>query len=617
MSESSGLRAEQASLVASVSDHPVDGGDGDKYGAAGTGAAGAASSSSSSAPARRLTTIGLAVVAVSFTAGGPFGIEAAVQAAGPLVTIIALLFAPVLYVLPQIVIVSELATMFPTNHGSVRWVRAAFGEGVGFFNALVNVPPNLVDAAVYPTIFASYIARAFIKDATAHHKQLLALACIVAGTTVSLVSAKAVGNFATVLTFALIVPFVIVICAGGHLVSWPAINQVRAVYAVNEEANYGTLLSTVLWLFTGWRSLGSLGGEVTTPSAFLHGMLAALLLGEVLYLFPLLVAMSVPAPSMAVNATAFLALSSDDRPWHDGYLVTAFKDVYHWLGVVIAVAGALTGLSQFACCMLVYPRTMWGCADAGWLPGVLRRRTASGTPWVCVLVHAAVAALLTFLPFSVLVRMEMLISAPTYLLSMWALARLRYTMPDAPRPFRWPNSNVGAIAIVAVASIIFVANFVINLHQALWIVGTALGVHATIIAAYFAVFRFQLFGPVSVGDDIVVDGEGDTEPPEGGSDSGSASTATRGSVARRSALAQAAADTGDSMRTRHGDDGDDASGEEAFAAAIAVAENARRSRVQSGDDGVQQRESSAGSRASGGGDADTRGSRTRRSAVPV
>ena len=58
-----------------------------------------------------MTWVQLTFIAYSFTAAGPFGIEAAVRAGGPLLAICSLLTIPIIYVIPQILIVAELATM--------------------------------------------------------------------------------------------------------------------------------------------------------------------------------------------------------------------------------------------------------------------------------------------------------------------------------------------------------------------------------------------------------------------------------------------------------------------------------------------------------------------------
>jgi len=428
-------------------------------------------------PPRNMRWWQLACVAFTFTAGGPFGLEAAVRSAGPLVALCSLLAMPAVFVVPQIIIVVELATMFPSNHGSARWVQTAFGDGVGYFNAMANLPSNLIDSGVYPTLFTSYLVKAFIPDATHWEKIGLCLACVWAGTAIALISATAVGNFTSIFTFLILIPFAVAVVAGFHYVTWDRISNPHAIFSENGTADYGILLSTLLWMFTGWRSLGALGGEVRSPRDYLLGLVAALIVGEALYFFPMLVALTVPVPS---GHTA----------WESGYLVVAFDGVLHGLGKAIAAAGAVANLCLFSSAMLVYPRFMWGCADKRWLPSVIAKRTSSGTPWVAVLTHAVFASAMSLVHFTVLVRMEMLIAAPSYILSVICLVKLRWSQPNAERPFMWPKSFPGSIVLAAIPVILFVANFALNLHS--WeLIVAAVAVNMCIIASYFILREYQ------------------------------------------------------------------------------------------------------------------------------
>ena len=57
--------------------------------------------SSAAAPERKINTWQLAMLAFVAISGGPFGIESAVQAAGPLPTLIGIVFLSVLWAFPQ------------------------------------------------------------------------------------------------------------------------------------------------------------------------------------------------------------------------------------------------------------------------------------------------------------------------------------------------------------------------------------------------------------------------------------------------------------------------------------------------------------------------------------
>jgi amino acid transporter len=76
----------------------------------------------------------LATVVLVFygVSGGPFGMEEAVSAGGPLLTIVGLVVLPFAWSMPEALITAELATAFPEASGFVAWVAAAYGPYWGF-----------------------------------------------------------------------------------------------------------------------------------------------------------------------------------------------------------------------------------------------------------------------------------------------------------------------------------------------------------------------------------------------------------------------------------------------------------------------------------------------------
>ena len=225
-------------------------------------------------------------------------------------------------------------------------------------------------------------------------------------------------------------------------------------------------------LFTGWRSLGSLGGEVSSGFDFLKALPLALLLGVLSYVLPLLVALSETIPS------------TEEHPWEGGYLAVAYDRILHGLGIAIAVAGFFGNIGLTANAMLVYPRVIWGAADKGWLPRFFTWRSKTLAPYMAVLLQFITASVLLLFDFSVLVRLETVIAAPSYILSVLCLAKLRYSEPDAPRPIMYPKSFIGSCFLVGVPSLTFVAVFVLN-FQSWGIAAAAVGVWVVVGAAYF------------------------------------------------------------------------------------------------------------------------------------
>ena len=70
------------------------------------------------------------LVAVMFfcVSGGPFGLEGMVSGVGPGVAMLLLVFTPLLYSVPETLIIGELASMLPAEGGYYQWVKRAFGR---------------------------------------------------------------------------------------------------------------------------------------------------------------------------------------------------------------------------------------------------------------------------------------------------------------------------------------------------------------------------------------------------------------------------------------------------------------------------------------------------------
>ncbi|RVW48637.1 putative polyamine transporter [Vitis vinifera] len=76
---------------------------------------------------KKLSLIPLIFLIYFEVAGGPFGEEPAVQAAGPLLAILGFLIFPFIWSIPEALITAELSTAFPGNGGFVIWADQAFG----------------------------------------------------------------------------------------------------------------------------------------------------------------------------------------------------------------------------------------------------------------------------------------------------------------------------------------------------------------------------------------------------------------------------------------------------------------------------------------------------------
>lgn len=87
-----------------------------------------AESSGNRATAKKLTLVPLIFLIYFEVAGGPFGEEPAVQAAGPLLAILGFLIFPFIWSVPEALITAELSTAFP----GISQFKSKFDKDLNF-----------------------------------------------------------------------------------------------------------------------------------------------------------------------------------------------------------------------------------------------------------------------------------------------------------------------------------------------------------------------------------------------------------------------------------------------------------------------------------------------------
>src|SRR4026207_1852163 len=107
---------------------------------------------------RSLTTLSLVAVMFFNVSGGAFTTESLIVIVGPATGLLILVLVPVLWSLPEALIVGELASMLPEEGGYYRWVYHAFGPFWAFQNGWCTWMYSLVDMAIYPVLFNQYLA---------------------------------------------------------------------------------------------------------------------------------------------------------------------------------------------------------------------------------------------------------------------------------------------------------------------------------------------------------------------------------------------------------------------------------------------------------------------------
>jgi amino acid transporter len=361
-------------------------------------------------------------------AGGAYGFEDAVGAAGPAMALGALLLVPWLWSFPTALMTAELSAAMPEDGGYVVWVERAFGRFWGFQEGWWSWLCSFADNALYPVMFLDYLA--YLRgDMAPAERWLIGLALVAATTWLNVRGAKLVGASLIVFAGFVVAPFAVMAALGAPQVD-PA-----AWLARGGKGDWALLVSVVLWNTSGWDNAGTLAGEVERPSrTYPAAMAASVVLVTLAYLLPVGVGAGVDH-----NWTA----------WEEGYFPKIAAAIGgEWLGSWITIAGLVSAAGLLSALLCTSSRVPYAMAARGWLPAALARlHPRHATPWIAIVVNALGVALLIPFSFQELIQVDMFLYAAALILEFAALVWLRMKQPQMPRPYRVPGGIPGAVAL--------------------------------------------------------------------------------------------------------------------------------------------------------------------------
>ena len=378
-----------------------------------------------SSPAK-LRTLPLAMAMFCLVSGGPYGLEPVIGSMGPTLGLILILLIPVIWAWPVALMTAELGTAIPEEGGYYIWVRRALGPFAGFQCAWLSFLYSIVDAALYPLLFAGYLSQSMI---TIFHLQgmnagwltsMIAILHILVITYINIRGVREVGMAATLFTFLIILPFGLMCVRSGFqpLVLQPI------------KADSGTIsvgLATVMWNYLGWDNLSTVSGEIRNPQRSIpRALWFAIPLVTLVYLIPTVLAL----PS-----------SPNAEQWTDGsWPAIAARAAGPWVGNLVLLGGLSSASAMFVSQMLASSRIPAVLARDGYLTSWLGHTSVRmGTPVRSIVLCAALYTCLAWFSFSELITVNALLYGLAVMLEFAALFVLRRKEPKLSRPFRIPG----------------------------------------------------------------------------------------------------------------------------------------------------------------------------------
>ena len=378
-----------------------------------------------SSPAK-LRTLPLAMAMFCLVSGGPYGLEPVIGSMGPTLGLILILLIPVIWAWPVALMTAELGTAIPEEGGYYVWVRRALGPFAGFQCAWLSFLYSIVDAALYPLLFAGYLSQSMI---TIFHLQgmnagwltsMIAILHILVITYINIRGVREVGMAATLFAFLIILPFgLMCVRSGIHPLALQPI-----------KADSGTLsvgLATVMWNYLGWDNLSTVSGEIRNPQRSI----------------PLALWFAIPLVTLVYFIPTVLALPSSPNPeqWTDGsWPAIAARAAGPWVGNLVLLGGLSSASAMFVSQMLASSRIPAVLARDGYLTSWLGHTSVRmGTPVRSIVLCAALYTCLAWFSFSELITVNAILYGLAVMLEFAALFGLRRKEPKLSRPFRIPG----------------------------------------------------------------------------------------------------------------------------------------------------------------------------------
>jgi len=390
---------------------------------------------------RTLTTLSLVFVMFFNVSGGAFTTESLIVSTGPGIGLLMLILVPLVWSLPETLIIGELASMLPEEGGYYRWVYRAFGPFWAFQNGWWTWMYSLVDMAIYPVLFNQYLGF-LVPDLGVQAQWAVSLAVIWIGTVVNLRGASRVG-IVSIVSGALVLGVFLTL----SIAALPNVSHVPwKPFAAPGTAGLGGLgvgLSIALWNYIGWDNASTVQGEVADASRS----------------YPRALAITLPLVTFGclIPLSSTLA-ASDWSQWREG----GWPDIARMsagalgepLAYLMSIAGVVSAAALFNALLMSYSRIPFAMAMDGMLPRWLATVDNRGTPQRAVLVSAVCYSFFALLSFVHLVVADVLLYSMALFLEFGALIALRIQEPLLRGAFRIRSGTRTVVALALLPGVV-------------------------------------------------------------------------------------------------------------------------------------------------------------------
>jgi amino acid transporter len=483
---------------------------------------------------RSLTLLPLFGILYFTVSGGTFGIESLFSYSGAGMALLLIVAIPLIYSIPNILMVRELQSMMPAEGGYYHWTKQGLNPFLGFQTAWMDWVSSLVDVAIYPVLAVTYLSF-WVPQLTEGGwgmpgwvvSWLAAIAIILLISLLQMRGARLAGMTSVWLGVILLIPLVIMTVIGFY--NWGAHGSSFHISFLPKDTSFtgafGVGLFVVMWNYMGWELPSSAGDEIVKPKrTYPLAMLLVLIACIATYALPTVAALYGGAGED--NKVMLWGLEEEDgigQVLTDGgmteqqmtiagvdpaategwWLPDIAKAVAEettgvgsgfasFMGHAMMAAAVLSMLGLLVGCSLSATRIPFALAEDGMAPKwLVRVHHKWGTPWVAIAVTGVFFAVFSVNAFESLVVIDVLLNSLNLLLLFLAMWRLRVVRPDIPRrrvPGGWLGLFVVTTLPLLVVGLATYSQVIEEGWKSIWIAAIALGIG---VIVYFP-FRHYL-----------------------------------------------------------------------------------------------------------------------------
>lgn len=406
---------------------------------------------------KKITLVPLVFLIYFEVAGGPYGEEPTVKAAGPLLSILGFLIFPFIWSAPEALITAELCTAFPGNGGFVVWAERAFGTFWGSLMGTWKFLSGVVNIATFPVLCINYMEKIIPSLSSGLTRTLAILISNIVLAIVNYTGIAIVGYVSILFGVVSLAPFLLM-----SLIAIPKIRPHRWVSLGQKgvKKDWPLFFNTLFWNLNFWDNVSTVAGEVDKPQkTFPKGLFIAVIFTCLAYIIPL----------VAVTG----AVSVDQREWESGFMANAAEIISGpWLKIWIEIGSVLSSVGLYEAQLSACSYQILGMADTALLPRFFAVRSKwFGTPWLGILISAGISLGVSYLSFSDLVASANFLYSLGMLLEFASFIWLRKKYPNLKRPYRVPFKLPGLIVMCLIPSAFLVYIMVLATKTVLMVSG--------------------------------------------------------------------------------------------------------------------------------------------------